>query len=194
MREVIFAVLMGLPPWHGDAKEDGREARMEVVASAIDAAASRAVCDGAGDDCERVWPLGKAELAAMLVTLGWWESRYARHVQLGKCGRAECDPVRLRGGRVVHRARSYWQIQASFAVPVGEWRGIAGDDGLATTERAAWAAARVVARSYGRCRARGARHGWEVGVVSGYAGATTCGWSGAGRRVAFYRRILAKLR
>lgn len=196
MTATIAAILLSLTPFYKDARTeepDERSARMLVVAQAINDAANRAACTGAyaTEECSKIWHRGPRQLAGLLITQGYWESRFALHVQQGRCGPTECDAEKLRDGRIVHRARSYWQIQATGLVPGSEWRTLNGTD-LEATSRAAWAAAKVLSAAERRCGRRAAN--WAVGTVSGYAGGISCSWSGAGRRVAFFNRLDERLR
>ena len=88
------------------------------------------------------------DLAALVVTKGWWESRYARNVHEGKCAAWECDAVK-RGGVVVHLARTPWQFQkTAAAAPL--WNVMVGT-GFEETRNAAWLASVLLSRGYTAC-------------------------------------------
>jgi len=185
----LVALLVSLPAYYQDKETSAeRAARMQVVAVAIADAAQTATCSGRYEatSCKAIWPGSDQELALLLVTKGWWESRFAKHVQAGQCGPRECDAYRDRAGKIVHRSASYWQVQASSLLPPAQWRKTVGLD-LAATRRAAWAAARIASGARGRCTAIGGS--WEYGTISAYASGYTCAWRGAPRRVAFLRRL-----
>lgn len=169
MTDWLVIVLFNLPPYAGDVETPcERWDRMTIVAQALDDAASRLTCDlpyasTKRRTCAPTWPLErKRELILWGVTLGWWETRFARHVHEGNCRPEECDAhvwrdVHGRVLRVEHRARSPWQIQRhSLTEPV--WAGAEGA-GLTETTKAAWGALRVVTAT--RC-------GSPLGIVSGY--------------------------
>jgi hypothetical protein len=191
MHAAILALLLSYAPWYQDRQEpaEDRRARLGVVAEAIDDATTRATCQGL-DPCTPIWPGRPVELAAALARTGWFESRYARHIHEGRCGRWECDPFKLPSGRIVHRALSVWQVQPSRLVPTAEWRTIRGAD-YGATSRAAWAAARVLSASYRRCQAPGRPA--MLGAVSGYATGYSCRWSKAHGRVALIERDVRRL-
>lgn len=192
MKAALFAVLMGLPPYYLDGEtKDERAARMTVVAGAMDAAASYATCteDFARDWCRPVWPASeKAELLAAETAIGWHESRFALHVHQGRCGPTECDARKLPDGRIIHMARSPWQIQWS-SVTKDHWYIMVGTSEIATFE-ASYAAARVLGAARARCQRQG---DWVTVAVSAYAGLGCSTWPGAVPRVATYRKILTQL-
>lgn len=190
----LATILIGLPAFYSDAEEpSARETRMStVVAPALVDVASEATCSDAyaTPECKKLWPGTKTDLAMMLLTKGFWESRFALHVQAGKCGPRECDAYKdHRTNRIIHRSASYFQVQATGLVPVTEWRTLTGLD-YDATRRAAWAAAKVASASRNRCaRAAGS---WEFVTVSAYASGKRCSWRGAHRRVAWFTRMKAK--
>lgn len=180
MTALVLAVLLALPPSWEDRAEVGREARLAVIASAIAQAAEL-----------EEWPGTRAELAAALVTTGWWETRFARRIHAGRCGRLECDAVHdIRGRVVAHRARSPWQVQSSAVVPYGLWRRARGLTPEATLA-GAQAAALALAHARRRCVAPG--QPWEARTFSMYGTGKRCVWRGAARRVPTARAVLAQL-
>lgn len=164
---------------------------MEVVAAGEASAVDEATCTGSwaqAEWCKPIWPATqKMELAALLTTLGWWESRFSERVHKGRCAPYECDATKLPNGVVIHRARSPWQIQWSPLVRE-DWPYMTNDSPLATFH-AARAAVKVLASQRGGC----GRYGdWVYGTISGYAtGGRLCAWGGARNRTAFYRRLIA---
>jgi hypothetical protein len=180
----ILALLLTLAPWHADRDEDpaARAERLSHVARGVAVAADLATCEGewsTDPECTPAWPPArKTELLALLISQGWWESRYARHVHEGRCRTeiGECD-----GGM----ARSPWQIQRSALVPAEEWRQMDSADS-ASTEIAARASARILAVGRSRC-------GSAEGAIASYATGKSCRWSPAATRLRHARRIEADL-
>lgn len=186
---IIWIILLGLPPAYTDSETWGRRsARMHDVASAIHTASSWATCSGdyrRTDDypCDRRWARSQRDLALLLVTLAWWESRLARNVHEGRCQPWECDATRLANGTIYHRARSLWQVQRTSHVHGTEWADMVGT-GERPTGIAAVVASRALGASLGRCRT-------IEGAIASYAGAG-CTWRHAGDRALFWRRLRAR--
>jgi hypothetical protein len=166
MTKVLFALLLGLAPWHGDVEPPAaRTARLRIVAQAIDTAAA-----------------GDRTIALLLVVQGEGESHYARHVHEGRCGEhplsppGECD----RG-----RSVSPWQVLLGPWLPRERWEDMRGADIEATT-RAATYAARPLRHGLYVCRGRGPSPLHGAISVAARGG---CGWPGADRRVARYHAL-----
>lgn len=168
MTTAILAILLSLTPSKYDSETPAeRHARMSTIAQAIDAAAQ-----------------GDRQVAALLIVQGKNESHFARHIHAGKCGQHpespenECD-----GGR----AGSPWQLWYGPWLPRARWLSLQGT-GLEATTRAAQQATRI---------ARGGLYGCgpESGERAAFARWATsqCRWSGAGKRVAEFRRVMARL-
>jgi hypothetical protein len=189
MKETILAVLIGLPP-AVDSTETAaeRSARLETVAAAIESASLEATCKGPYSGahwCRPVWSGRREDLAALLVTQGWWESKFADRIGAGRCRSFECDALVLRDGRVIHRSRHYWQLQTSSFVPAYLWSQLVGTEYEPTT-LAAYAAAIVLGEGLKRC-------GSVTGAISFYAGGGKCSWNGGASRVAMFRAVKSKL-
>jgi len=176
LREVVLGLLLHLPPWYGDATAETpvqRQDRIGVIAQAIDDASLRAVCgeDWAGSDlCTPVWFGERVDLAMLLVTLGWWESRFARYVHAGAPGA---------GG-----ALTPWQLEHGEHLPWQRWRALPGLKVVPTTE-AAWEASRAISLGMGHC-------GTVRGAISLYATGQSCSWSGADRRLRTYVHLRSR--
>lgn len=136
MISILTLLLAGLPAYSIDRESPAeREERMAVVAWSIAAATEEQVMLGR-------WPSARREeLAVMLVTLGWWESRFARHVHAGMCRAHECDHG---------LARSPWQVHAGGPVSAELW-GQMADDSRESTLAGARGAARLVVAARGAC-------------------------------------------
>jgi len=159
---IILSMLLSLPPAYVDRDETDRGERMQTIAEAIAHVSDRATCTDPYDDprCQPIWNGSELDLAALLVTKGWWESRFAKNVHEGKCGPEECDATRLRNGAIVHRARSPWQIQrTSYSEAL--WDDMQGS-GFEQTRNAAWVAARILSDGKHKCRS-------NFGALSWYA-------------------------
>jgi hypothetical protein len=187
--DILLAILLSLPSAHLDRETpEQREARMGVVATAMADASLRATCEGdweGSDICKRIWPRSRDELAYLLLTIGFWESRFAQNIHAGTCKPWQCDPSRMPDGRLYHKARSIWQLQWIRHTTRRQWLAIAGVTQVPTTE-AAWIASVRLSRGYRSCRTiRGA-----IGVYSGSR--FQCRWPGAYKRYEFYERIVER--
>lgn len=186
----IFALLLSLPAAHSDAETwEEREARMMIVATAIDEATALATCTAQHAPtndytCEPIWKGSKKDLAVLLITKGWWESKFAKNVHEGDCKSWECDPKKSADGSIVHRARSSWQVQKTGYVKKDEWKKMKGAT-LEATTIAANVATRALSASYNRC-------GTIMGSLSGYGGVLSCTWSGVSNRLVFWKKLMAR--
>ena len=181
----VMTLLLALPPSYADQDEQNRSERIETIASAIAQATSRACCTGAyaSDECSRLWAGSEESLAALIVTKGWWESRFALNVHRGECKAYECDAVKLANGTIIHRARTPWQFQrTAFSDPM--WDVMVGTE-LEPTRNAAWTAARILSHGMKSCRN-------VEGAIAWYA-TGRCSWSRAKDRYATYRKLTSLL-
>ena len=171
----ILIMLMNLTPSNKDVEDSkAREKRMGTIANAIGVASYRATCSGKWDleGCVPLFKGTKKELAVGLVTLGFWESRFALNVHKNECAKYECDPIIIRtkhGERLVHRARTNWQMQYDKGI-AEEWPHMLGTSQEATN-LAAWAATKKWSRCWPSsverafaCYAGIAKARWEDGV------------------------------
>jgi len=187
---ILLTLMIAFPVAYldrGQETSDQREARLSDTARAIDDATLKATCQGPWKTakCQRYWTGHREDLAILLVTIGFWESRFALNVHQGKCKKWECDAELGPNGTIVHKARTPWQMQrTSFSEP--EWDKMVGIDYEATFH-AAYAAAKSLSPGYRKC-------GNVYGAISIYAGAGTCKWEDGRNRVAFYGRLRAKYR
>ncbi len=184
MREVLLGLMLGLPAAYQDHEEaDVRRERLAIVAQAISDATARASCSGAAADsnCQKLWSGEPLDLAVLLLTEAYFESRLARNVHEGNCREYECDPFRSRHtGKVVHRARTLWQMQYNAPIE-DEWYHMVGVD-LRSTRKAAWAATKLLSISYRAC-------GSIAGAISRLSGNGRCVWSGAEPRVRLFESL-----
>jgi len=180
--QYITAILLSLEPAYADNETwSERTARMEVIATAIDDASSKATCEGkyATAGCQKTWPKDKKSLALLLVTKGFWESHFAKNVHEGNCRKYECDAYKI-ANKVYHRARSPWQIQKTGMVKEDEYEKMRSAS-LESTTTSANVAVRYLVSGMHLCKT-------ITGAVSSYAGAG-CKWKGAKPRVDFYESL-----
>jgi hypothetical protein len=174
-------LMLGLPAPYGDPEPaQERQARLTTIAQAITEASYRATCsqDYEVEECQRLWPGQPLDLALLLITQAYSESRLARNVHAGECRPYECDPFKSRStGKVVHRARSIWQMHHTRPVH-DEWDRMVGVD-EESTGYAAWAATKMLSYAYNACRS-------IPGAISRYAGWRRCDWPGAVRRTQLF--------
>lgn len=204
LKTAILAAILHLPEasypvgMEPETKEE-RSERLEVVASAIADVVEESTCsrpsdskaaEDSGATCVPVWPKdAQQELASMLVTLAWYESKFVRRVHEGKCFVNECDALRLPGGKVIHRSRTLWQIQRNpRIVSRMEWEGMVGAS-LESTRTAARVATRILASSRNRC-ARHTPDRWLEPTIAAYATGFSCSWSKASTRATTYKKVL----
>ena len=179
----ITMILLSLEPSYSDDESwQERSARMETIAIAIDDASSRATCSDKYDtpDCKKIWPKDKKGLAILLVTKGYWESRFAKNVHEGKCRKYECDS-HVVNGNVLHKARSPWQIQRTGMVTKEEYSKM-NSSTLESTTISANVATRYLANGMKSCKT-------ILGTIAIYGGVKSCTWQGAAPREAFYKSL-----
>lgn len=185
----LLTILSTFPVFHRDIKTETPEdrlIRLNTYATALDRVTERATCQGewAVPECKPRWHGSRVELALVLAGQAFQETGLSRDVHRGTCQDYECDP-RKKDGKVIHLARTSWQLHNNQMI-AEEWDPMVGDT-QAATEAAAWAAAKMWVSSYGICG------GTLEGGFAAYAGQSkTCTWSGAPRRVAFYRMIRSR--
>lgn len=183
----ILTVLLSLQPSYGDKETwEQRSDRMQIIATAIDDASSRATCEDryATSDCKKLWIKDKKSLAMLLVMKGYFESRFAKNVHEGKCYDYECDAYKSTDGHVRHRARSPWQIQQTGMVTADEYSKM-NSSSLDSTTMSAIVATRYLANGMKHCKT-------IRGTIAIYGGATDCKWEGAAGREAFFHSLMKK--
>lgn len=184
--QYLIMVLLSLQPAYAD-KENWKErsGRLEIVAKAIDDASSKATCMDAYDitGCERKWQSSKKALALLLVTKGFWESKFAKHIHENKCRPYECDAYQAQGG-LIHKARSMWQIQKTSLVSPEEYEKMKASTQVATN-LSADVATRYLAIGMNQCRT-------IKGAISIYGGVDSCNWKGAEGRYTFFNTLMGK--
>lgn len=182
----ITMILLSLQPSYSDNETwSERTARMEIIAEAIEDASAAATCTGKYEtsNCKKVWAKDKKSLALLLVTKGYWESKFAKNVHEGKCRKYECDSYMV-NGNVLHRARSPWQIQRTGMVTKEEYSAM-NSASLDSTKMSANVAVRYLANGMSLCKT-------ISGAIAIYGGSKTCNWKGAAPREAFYKSLISK--
>lgn len=182
----ITTILLSLQPSYSDGENwEQRTERMTVIAQAIDDAASKSTCTDkyATVPCTKVWSSDKKSLVLLLVTKGYWESRFAKNVHEGKCRKYECDAYTV-NGNILHRARSPWQIQRTSLVTKEEYEKM-NSSSLESTTLSAIVATRYLALGMNKCHT-------ISGAMSIYGGAKTCNWDRVKERMQFYKILQGK--
>lgn len=182
----ITTILLSLQPSYGDGESwEQRAERMGVIAQAIDDAASQATCTGKYEtsNCEKTWSQDKKSLVLLLVTKGYWESKFAKNVHEGKCRKYECDAHTI-NGNLIHRARSPWQVQRTSLVTKDEYS-IMNSSSLESTTMSAIVATRYLSLGMKKCKT-------IRGAISFYSGSKTCNWVGAKEREQFFNSLQSK--
>lgn len=190
----IMGVLDKLPTHYLDTETpEERKVRLNTIAVSIEKAASRAVCETPFAStkyrtCTPIFNGTKDEMVVLLVTIGFWESRFAQNIHEGKCRDWQCDPVVYKDtyGRpikTIHKAHTNWQLQYNPSIS-DEWKIMIGTN-QSSTDAAAWASAKMLSRGYNSC-------GTVWGSISKYAGVRHCKWTKGKKRVDFYRHKMYK--
>jgi hypothetical protein len=122
------------------------------------------------------WPHRRDDLVLLLVTQGYWESKYAKFVHDGTCNRKKTAP-----SCDSKRAASVWQIQSSRQVTRLTWQRMIGTQQEATN-MAAFTAGRLLALARQSC-------GSVVGAISMYGTGRHCAWKGAKPRERFWWKL-----
>jgi hypothetical protein len=184
--QAILIILKSFQPYYGDNEtETAREARLEVIAKSTNLAVLYGTC--ADSECDdRTWSQfeqGKApadarlSFTALLITIGRFESGYAKHVHENRCRVkiGECD-----GGRAV----SPWQIQPTRLVR-HHWYDYRGAD-QDSTDAGAFGALITIANAYKNCKT-------YQGAIAQYATGSRCSWSKAQARHEVYLQVKGRL-
>jgi hypothetical protein len=187
LRDRIATELTALTRFSLDTESsDERAARMQSTAAYIHDAVSHATCTGsyATDACKRVWNGNKRDLAAAVIALGFYETRYAQAVYEGKCHTLP-KGMRCDNGNAI----TYWQ-QWRAACPEA-WAAERGSED--ESRSGAWCAARLLANHYNYCRTlTGSIDPW-VAAYGMYAGKGCKAWPGAETRRSMMSKVLTKL-
>jgi hypothetical protein len=169
----LLLAISSLPTFHEDVGEQLAAQKREqaaLIASAISHAAENA--EG--------WPGSKRELATLLLTVAWHETRLSLRIHDGRCKPFECDHGRARG---------LWQLHKHASLPRERWLTVAGLDEQSTQNGAAEAAL-ALTRSRHMCRQRGSD--WVASTISAYAGrGCSGGLPDLQARVRTYRMLFA---
>jgi molybdenum cofactor biosynthesis enzyme len=186
----ILAFLRTLAVPAIDAHEVGRDARLNVFAVSINAAAEHATCTGefAVSACKPI-ASDPVRVASELITKADAETNLKSNVHRDEPKPHESDPVKVRvkGGVIVmHLARGPWQLHRASSWTAERWESYKGDS-LEATTAAAWEAAKQLAGYRGMCK-----NGTE-GAMAGFARGGKCTWSGAKKRARRAEQIRRRL-
>ncbi|HET9958094.1 MAG TPA: hypothetical protein VFQ61_26545, partial [Polyangiaceae bacterium] len=149
-------VLMGitaLPTFHedvGDRYSEQKRIQAETIATAIAEVAEKA----------QGWPGTPRELASLLLTVAWHETRLSLRIHEGNCRPFECDHGRARG---------LWQLHMHASLPRERWLTVAGLD-PDSTRAAAQEAARALIRSRRMCMSVSRGADWVPYTLVAFAG------------------------
>jgi hypothetical protein len=174
----LATALLALPLYRDDRAPDlaaVKAAQTQEIATAVAKAAAK-----------QKWAGTPHELAALLITVGYSESKFALHIGRGDCRRYECD--RDSKGNV--RSVSFWQFKVRAASSPEAWELAKTDVNVAARE-----AARVLARSRYQCRSLEREGGdWLRLTLQAYATGGCRGYvKDLELRVATYLRILGRI-
>ncbi len=177
---------------HDSESPEAREDRLLDVAVAMVMSADLATCSGdyATPQCKRIWPGSRKELLAAQLTFGRHETRYAEHVQAGRCGeyaRRECDRKRTAAG-YVYTSQTYYQLKESRLGGAG-FESVVGLESEAVLN-ATWSATKALAGARNQCAAHG---DWAEGMFSNLATGSSCRWSGSVERARTLRSVFSVL-
>jgi hypothetical protein len=198
----ILALLLSLPAYYTDQETlEERTDRLTTIAEANADVSARFTCSGKYDtkDCTPRWRGSRESLAIALVTAGFWESRFAKHIHEGKCrpgyqkepgvwARGECDEVIIRNpktGKITRRyfaARTIFQMQYDRGIR-RHWNVMDGTDATST-----WYATHAAAIKLSRCYSPAPKK-----LFMCYAGTRNPAWKGAKPRALFYEAKMRKV-
>lgn len=171
----VLAAIQVLPTFHEDvgaAFAERKRQQAMVIADAVAEVASKA----------HGWPGSPRELAMLMLTVAWHETRFSLRIHEGNCRPFECDQGRARG---------LWQLHAQASIPRERWLGLAGLD-LEATRNSAQEAARALIRSRRMCLSKIHGSDWIAPTLAAYAG-RGCGGQlpDAAQRVRTFRHLLS---
>lgn len=169
----LLAAIAALPVFHEDVGADlvaTKQDQAEMIAGAI----AHSVEGAQG------WPGTERELAALMLTVAWHETRLSLRIHDGRCRPLECD----RG-----RARGLWQLHVHRSLPKERWLRVAGLN-RESTDNAAHEAAIALIRSRRMCSIATRGRDWVGATLTAYAG-LGCGGRlpDIGSRIQTYRRL-----
>jgi hypothetical protein len=174
----LLTAIAALPTFHEDVGENfvaEKQSQAQMIAGAIEQAVGEV----------RDWPDSQRELAALMLTIAWHETRLSLRIHDGRCKPHECD----RG-----RARGLWQLHVHRSLPRERWLLVAGLTAEATRNAAREAAIALV-RSRRMCSVATRGRDWVGATLTAYAG-VGCGGRlrDVNLRIRTYRRLLSLAR
>ena len=171
----ILAAIQVLPTFHEDVGEvfaEEKRVQTSLIADAVSDVASNA----------QGWPGSSRELAALMLTVAWHETRFSLRIHEGRCRPYECDEGRARG---------LWQLHSHRSLPRERWLALAGVDATAT-HSSAEEAARALIRSRRMCLSKIRGPDWVAPTLAAFAG-RGCGGRlpDAAARVKTFRHLMS---
>ncbi len=171
----LISAILSLPTYHEDAGEQlkaQKRAQTELIATAVAQAAENA----------RGWPGSPRELAVLLLTVAWHETRFSLRIHEGRCRPYECDHGKARG---------LWQLHMHASLPRERWITVAGLDAESTLSAAREAAIALV-RSRNWCSRYARGRDWVAPTLRAFAGRGCDGrLPDVDARVRTYRHLFA---
>lgn len=194
LKALILLTLLSRTPHHKDSESwESREARMELVASGIDASVAMATCTETDESfpipegCKPIWGGTQKSLAMLLVTQAVSETHLSHRIHDNECDTWECDSRRVwnketKAYDFVQQSFSLWQIKHFADIPPAHWAMI--EKGRAGTKYAAWAATRRLASGLTAC-------GSIEGAIARYTTGGSCKWVKASARFKIYQSLMS---
>jgi hypothetical protein len=161
---------------------EAREARMTMIAESITRAVGEATCQfGTVPDCTPRWKGSPQKLAALVYSLGEWETGFQLRFHAGVCNvkKGECDYGHARGPWQLHSEPCVGE-QCSWAVTKEIHARIVGTD-PESTYLGAWGAVVKITNSQFMCKTL-------PGTINAYARGGCADFEYTEARTAHYRR------
>lgn len=198
LQKKIFALLLSLPAYDDDKFQESleeRHNRLEMISIGIEQASKQSICHENSDQ-RFCWKKSQEELASLLISKGWSETKFSYHIHANKCHNDECDPIYATYINPItkqsiqyvrsFKARTNWQLHKWIHMTDNEWNLMSEGITQDSTNISALVAARVLSFTVNRC-------GSIKGGIALYATGKSCKWSGATNREYLYNSLLTKL-
>lgn len=205
---VIALTLLGLEPFGLDKETpEQRTERANIEAHGISQAASWMTCGEvdpqfakmaerhfpnthqamwASGECKPLWKHPEEELVAYLITVGFWESRFAEHVYYDKCRiekLGECDKGRAKNVFQVHQSEPK-NAKSNYFISKDAWTRMGGGNQFAFQTAALGAA--VILTGNRMCGVSGTFSAYAIGKCEGFGQEE--------ERTKTYKTVLKKLK
>lgn len=203
LSQTLLAILLTLKPHDEDINEQHLERinRLTIIAESISNASKDILCkeDEINNDKQKFcWNGTQKEIALLLITKGYSETRFSKRIHSGKCYDNECDPIfshyKLKNQNIrfvrYWRAKSPWQIHQQTFITQEVWKKI-GFSTYESTYLAAYNAAKILAFASNRCGGWNQLDRIERGMAL-YATGKSCKWTGTKNRMWLYNHLITK--